>query len=765
MRVVKYLLLVVYVGVLFMTPVVGQPVTPLSVEDLLSTHSFGPLEPIQFSPDGKWLVYTIQDNRKLITYDSDQYVRSGIPTVIMGVDICLVNIETGESRNLTGGNGDNGWPSWSPDGKYLAFISDRDGSGQAKLWLWEASNGEMRKVSDLNVRLSDVLWTPNGKEILVTALPEGLTPAQYAKEIAKPENKEKEERLAAGSTAVVYRSHGTDKGTEASGQSDPWNLKSSLRDLVLVNPKDGRIKRIDHGHSINSYSLSPDGLYVSLAVAKRFEKPGSQQVLFDLNVIALETGQQRVLAKDVRLWLGGYSWSPDSSRLLYQTEGMEANGDCFAIDLKGGPPRNLTDFSSKGTAGPTPLWDEKGQRIYFVRNGALWTASLNEGKSDEIAKIPDHQIKRLINQSPGQLWSPDGGRSVLVMTENAKDKQSGFYQIDLAKGQTTKVLEKNQCYTCVNVTQKAAVSSDGKEIAYYAEDAQHDTDLWLADSNFRSVRRLTHVNPQFDKYKMGAARLIDWQTEDGEKLHGALLLPSDYQEGKRYPLIVFTYGGSNLSDRLNRFGFGSAGFANMQSFATRGYAVLEPDAPTKLGTVMKDLARTILPGVDRVIEMGIADPDRLGVMGHSFGGFTTLSLIVQTNRFKAALSADGYSDAFTIYSQMRKDGSAFATSITEGGQGKLGGTPWQFRDRYIENSPYFYLDRVETPLLLVHGGADVIVDPFLGDQTFVALRRLGKDVVYVKYEGENHSPLYWSYANQVDLCTRMIEWFDSHLKK
>src|SRR5437762_12672126 len=140
---------------------------------------------------------------------------------------------------------------------------------------------------------------------------------------------------------------------------------------------------------------------------------------------------------------------------------------------------------------------------------------------------------------------------------------------------------------------------------------------------------------------MGTARLIEWRSLDGENLQGALLLPAGYEEGKRYPLIVYVYGGATLSDHINHFGVDDGGPFNMQLFATRGYAVLLPDAPQRLSTPMVDIAKTVLPGVDKVIELGIADPERLGVWGHSYGAYSTLSLIVQTKRFKAALAADG----------------------------------------------------------------------------------------------------------------------------
>lgn len=179
---------------------------------------------------------------------------------------------------------------------------------------------------------------------------------------------------------------------------------------------------------------------------------------------------------------------------------------------------------------------------------------------------------------------------------------------------------------------------------------------------------------------------------------------------------------------------------------------------------MVDLANTVLPGVDKAIELGIADADRLGIMGHSYGGYSVLSLLVQSKRFKAAMMIDGYGDIMAFYGQMGIDGTAFGISAAEQGQGLMRGTPWEFRDRYIANSPIFFLDRVETPIFIVHGTDDITVAPFLSDEVFVGLRRLGKEVEYAKYKGEGHSPIYWNYANQIDFCNRMIAWFEKYLK-
>jgi dipeptidyl aminopeptidase/acylaminoacyl peptidase len=207
---------------------------------------------------------------------------------------------------------------------------------------------------------------------------------------------------------------------------------------------------------------------------------------------------------------------------------------------------------------------------------------------------------------------------------------------------------------------------------------------------------------------------------------------------------------------------------NLQLLATRGYAVLFADSSitNKGGKPMQEIAESVMPGIDEAIALGIADGERIGVIGHSYGAYSTLALIVQSPRFKAAVSIDGMSDLFSVYGAMWPQGEGIAHGVdwAENGQGNLGGSPWQYRERYIENSPFFYLDRTQAAVLLIHGTADATVEPWLADQTFVGLRRLGKDVTYVKYRNGGHGSSDWSYADRVDYCNRVIAWFDKHLK-
>ncbi len=750
----------------------AQAPTPLSVEDAVGGRVFCALVPISLSRGGEWLAYTVKDNRRAEEGDMETWARSGVRDVFTGTDIWVSNMRSGKARNLTGGKGNNFLPVWSPDGHYLAFISDRDGSGQAKLWVWDTLKNELRRVSDVNIRAEQIAWTPDGRNILVTTLPQGLSLDDYVrKRIFGSESEKTKDTVAAGASVVLYASTSASvKGHSEAPRSDPWNLDWALRDLIIIDVSSGKGIVIVRRQKILKFLPSPDGLRVAYTNQKRFEKAGSQQILFDLTTVSLSTAEERIVASDIPLgFTGEFSWSPNGTRLAYLVSGpTEITNDCYVVDADGGNRRNLTSFVPQQEwrqHSEVPLWDSKAEHVYFVRGGTLWRASVSQAETTEVAQVPDRRIVQMIPQSEGLLWTMDNGKATIVVTHNDFGKEDGFYKVELQTGSTTPLLEKEQCYTCRNVFegQSTAVTGDGNDVAYYSEDAGQESDLWISDASFQHPRQLTHLNPQLEKYRMGSARLVSWLSDDGDRLQGALLLPSGYQEGKRYPLIVWVYGGSSLSDRFCRFGFGSLGLFNMQLFSTRGYAVLFPDSPQHLGTPSLDLAKTVLPGVNKVIEMGIADPARLGVMGHSNGGYGTLALIAETKRFRAAIEMDGMGNLVGMYGEMDASGAAYGISNLEGGQNALGGTPWEVRDRYIENSPVFYLDRVETPLLIIHGSKDRSVAPFLGDEIFVGLRRLGKQAEYAKYLGEDHSPVVWSYTNLSDLGNRMIAWFNKYL--
>jgi dipeptidyl aminopeptidase/acylaminoacyl peptidase len=750
----------------------AQQARPLSVEDALKTYSFGETSPLSFSPDGRWIVYMVRNNQKAhANSDEEWYIRTGLHDGDCAGELWLSNTETGEQRKLTRDQGSNWDPAWSPDGRYVAFLSTQRENPQASVSVWDSSTNMVRIVSPMPIRAmyqgNEIQWTPDSRKILITAIPKELSVGQYVHKVLSSSASPGRLSLATdGSTAIVYEAQSNASSTLRT--PDLFNSDAFyLHDLVLIDVASGAVQTVVHGHRIEEYWFSPDGQYVAYSIPAEALREGSHQRLYDLVILHLPTMRQNIVASGIPLH--AFSWSPDSLFVTYVVDGSdEQDFEFYLVPAIGGSPITVAvvPYSPFADAQLRPLWLPDGKSFFFVLNGNAWSTSVSPARTVELPHIPDHRIQCLISKSPGLLWVLNGRRSIVVVAHDQERKQDGFYKIDLATSQSERLLENGECYTCKwpqpSSSHLTAVSADGQELAYISEDAQRAPDLWIATQTLQDGRRLTHLNPQFEKYQMGSAHLIDWLGDDGQHLHGALLLPPNYRRGHRCPLVVWVYGGAQLSNHLDQFGFGEfPGPFNLQLLATRGYAVFLPDSPTCKGQPMVCLAKSVLPGVNKVVDMGIADSDRVALMGHSGGGYGTLALIAQTNRFRVAVEADGFADFVGVYGTMNMNGVGYQFGQAEA---LLGSDLWRYPLRYVENSPIFVLDRVETPLLIVQGSQDSQVAAFLADEVFVDLRRLGKEVQYAKYQGEGHAPNLWSYPNQLNLAYRIIAWIDVHLK-
>ena len=743
---------------------------PLSIEESLSALSFAFRTPIDLSPDGKWIAYTLQDPRKGRSVSEEErhryFTETGAPGGQVGCDVWVTNVTTRESRNLTQGKGNSWGPAWSPDGTNLAFYSDR--SGQARLWIWDVAADRLSQVGDVIVRPRDgfdlIRWTRDGRKILTKILAEGQILKSANEAINASQSAPDQEKRQPGSTVTIYRSTVASKtgpavAEDTSISADP-RTKALRGDLALIDVKTQKLERLAQGYNPLWYGVSPDGQSIAFTTNKGQLGNNVYRTVFDLVVIP-KGGSARVVAANIMQtgpWFN-VSWSPDGKWLSYFVIG---EGGCYLAPAMGGPVRRLTGLPPVRVFLRPPLWDTASENVYVQTGKGLWRVSVASGEATEVVSIPDRRIVALAGRrDDSQIRLTGDGTSIIVSTLDEETKRNGFYRVDLKTGGYTRLIEEDKSYGA-DLEFNMDLSDDGKTLIYTAEDGGHPRNFWTVNADFQQPRQISDINPQFNPYSMGKARIIEWRGLSGQKLRGVLVLPAGYVEGRRYPLLVRVYGDWIQSDVLNTFGFTPfSTFENLQLFATRGYALLLPDAPLNPGTPMKDLADTVLPGVNKAIELGVADADRLGVMGQSFGGYGTLSLLVQTPRFKAAVMRFGLGSLIGIYGEMRKDGSAYAIGVLETGI-RMRGTPWDYRERYIENSPIFYLDRVQTPLFIVHGTEDSTVAPFLADEVFVGLRRLGKEAVYAKYAGEGHG--LRSSANQLDYWYRVIEWFDKHLQ-
>lgn len=737
---------------------------PLPVKEALAALSFSNF-PLSLCPgDQQWIAYQLYDVRRW-TRRVGKYgdlTASGVPARGAGADIWLTNLNTGESRNLTRGQGSNWALSWSPNGKYLAFYSDRD--GRAAVWLWEKATDQFRKLSRGIPRPfiygSDAPdWTPDSRKILVKLFPDE---AMF-------------ERLVADKDAIPPKS------TEAlpdiyHSTADPKRAETSLTlrsdvltaeevpdfkaDFALIDVRDGTLTTVAKGYVPAGYRLSPDGKKIAFLNAKGAAKTGAA---FDLVVVSLLPNKSTVVVPNVIQGSLGdrLTWSPDSELICYLT-----SSSWFLVPASGGTPRSITETTHPPFKAweQLPLWSSDGRWLYFSTNDSVWKVDIITGQAQEVGGVKGKRLQFVVPNSKGDIWTTANNRSIVVGIRDDSTKKTGFSTMDLGTGEVQQLFEEDKE---IRRTPLVTGFPSGDTFYYVSQDTSHPPDIWgLRVSPNAAPQRITRINAALDQYSMGESQLVEWVSSDGARLRGALLLPAGYRKGQRYPLLVNVYGGSILSERKNLFGFGAnTNVSNQQIWATRGYAVLLPDTPLRVGTPMLDLAKTVLPGVDKIIEMGIADPERLGVWGASYGGYSTLALLVQTGRFKAAAIDSGFANLLSLYGWMPdRSNEPSWQDWAEISQGRMGGSPWQYRERYLENSPVLYLDRVQTPLLIIQGTKDAGAKDFYSNEIFMNLQRLGKEATYLKYPNGAHTVSSFSYAAQIDALERMVSWFDSHLK-
>jgi hypothetical protein len=301
----------------------------------------------------------------------------------------------------------------------------------------------------------------------------------------------------------------------------------------------------------------------------------------------------------------------------------------------------------------------------------------------------------------------------------------------------------------------------GDVLLYTRESLAEFPDLWVAGLDFADARRLSDANPQQAEYRWATVELVHWRAADGTPLAGLLYKPADFDSTKQYPMIVNFYERS--SDNLHAHSPVTPHRSTIRPsfYASRGYLVFIPDVAYRIGYPGQSAVDCVVPGVLALVDRGFVDPRRIGLQGHSWGGYQIAFLVTKTNLFRAAAAGASVGNMTSAYGGIRWETGASRMFQYERTQSRLGASLWEAPLRYLENSPLFWLDRVETPLLLLHNDEDGAVPWEQGIELFTALRRLGKPAWLVNYNGEPHWPL--PYVKRRDWNIRMQQFFDHYL--
>ena len=285
-------------------------------------------------------------------------------------------------------------------------------------------------------------------------------------------------------------------------------------------------------------------------------------------------------------------------------------------------------------------------------------------------------------------------------------------------------------------------------------------DLWMSDPDFTNTRKVTSANPQQADYIWGRSELIDFVNGDGKTLRAILTRPENFDPAKKYPLMVYIY--EELTNGLHRYVPPSPGTSiNITRFVSNGYVVLQPDIVYETGYPGRSAMKCVLPAIEKVVGMGFIDPQRVGIQGHSWGGYQITYMITQTDIFRAVEAGASVSNMTSAYGGIRWGSGMSRAFQYERSQSRIGAPPWTRPLQFIENSPLFWVERVHTPYLTIHNDEDDAVPWYQGIEFFSAMRRLGKEAYMFNYNGEKHG--LRERENQKHWTVYLCEFFDHYL--
>ena len=429
-----------------------------------------------------------------------------------------------------------------------------------------------------------------------------------------------------------------------------------------------------------------------------------------------------------------------------------------------------SDPNAYGIAG----WSEKDRSVLVYDRYDIW-------ELDPAGKLPprnatesfgrDNKIRFRYLNLDSNSRAVDASATMYLSAFDESSKDSGFFQMSLNDEKSESDDSEEDAVAVAGPSKilmlperlsglRKAKNSD--RVVLTRSTFLRFPDIWASTLDFKKIHRISKVNPQQLEYAWGTVELTNWKATDGQSIDGLIYKPDYFDADKKYPMMVYFY--ERNSDNLHRHYVPAAGrsIINFSFYVSRGYVVFVPDIPYKTGEPGPSAANAILPGVDHMISQGYIDEKRIGTQGHSWGGYQTAYLVTQTDVFACAESGAPVSNMTSAYGGIRWGSGMSRMFQYEKTQSRIGDTLWNAREKYIANSPLFFVDKINTPLLILHNDQDGAVPWYQGIEMFVAMRRLEKPAWLLNYNGDPHWVM--GRENRLDFAKRMQQFFDHYLK-
>lgn len=734
-----------------------KPTPTLTVMNLRSgdTSNILKADTYDWSDDGKFLVYSIKGPEK------DSLNESGL---------FIMDMANKTKKKISNGKGNYKNIQFDDATKQLSFLADKTPEKsllkEFKLYYYTPSQDTAVILADRNSSGIPENWFVSGDGNLTFSksgkrLFFGLAPIPRVKD----------------TTLVEFEHAKVDIWHWQDDYLQPMQLVNLKRDqsrnyTALINLQGNRNIMPLSDETYNRISLTGDAdnewAMATSDKGYRIESQWEGGMRSDIYAISTVSGRNKLVTKSN----SGYSsLAPNGDYIIYFNR---SNGNWYSyniasektVQLNEGLQVSFVDEENDVPAAPGPYgiagWSKDGKAIYINDRYDVWKISLDgKSKSNVTNGLGRknqmvYRIQELVkNDDPRvQYTMVDEGKPVFLSGFNKIDKNQGLYK--LGKKDISKLWSGPYTYRMLSADDKI------NKVIYTKEDYQNSPDLYLL-ADFKNETKLTDINPQQADYNWGTAELVHWTTPKGYKSEGILYKPEDFDPNKKYPIIAYFY--ETLSDGLYTYQAPAPtpSRLNIPYFVSNGYLVFAPDIRYETGYPGKSAEEFINSGMHYLARNNNwVDSTKMGIQGQSWGGYQVAHLITRTDMYAAAWSGAPVVNMTSAYGGIRWGTGMSRQFQYENTQSRIGKPLWEARDLYIENSPLFFMDKVNTPVAIMHNDNDGAVPWYQGIEFFTALRRLNKPVWLLNYNGDDHNLI--QRQNRKDIQIREAQFFDHFLK-
>lgn len=598
----------------------------LSINELLQMKTPAVGLPPRLSPDGRWLSVTLSSSKP-------QTDSKGVSSENAGCSQWLYDLRHKRSFRIIPDAHCSSWAGvWSPNGNTLAFYCDLD--GEAGLWIWSEETGA-RRVGECVARpfhsFEHPVWTHDGTALILKAMPS----EKVDESVFGPPSME-----SCGIDPIsVYRT-----GTGRTGDSNalPLTFVNRYRaDIVQANTVTGEVQVLVEGLHPLEMKISPDGTTLAFASAAGQDSMSSQQLNYDLWVTPIQfplNGSPRRIARGVKMEHPTFAWADDRT-VMYTTSGPIADGGLWEVSVETGMSAPIRLASSEKVrfhshCPPIPLRD--GDVLVLGRR-RLWRYCRQTGEITQVAPGWDRHVMSVVS-APGIK----DDTCVIVQTHEPSEMLSGFYRVDLLSGKQECMLEQPRKIYCFMFGGATVGRVDDKEkLLYFAESENEPVFASVLGIESKRTEQAWEFNPDISSEHRSSVKLLQWQLGDLH-LKGVLMLPSEVNGP--VPVIVRVYAGDRTSEQLRYFGCSPYSIENNHLLTSQGYAVFLPEVPVSGDEPADAIARGLDAAMQALVSRAEIDSERIGMIGHSFGGYNTMVALTRLCWFKAAVVSAGFAN-------------------------------------------------------------------------------------------------------------------------